>query len=78
MGYFLINILKIAVSARCSIIIHQTSAFVILMTEISLYKSAIFVSGGARFGFISRRRYPRYATDTQHCWFLKGVELYRA
>jgi len=31
---FFINIQKIAMSARCSFIFHQTSAFVILLSEI--------------------------------------------
>jgi len=37
MCYYLINILKIVMSAERSVIIHQTSAFVILLAETSLY-----------------------------------------
>jgi len=55
---FLVNILKIAKSARRSGIIHQTSAFVILLAETSLYYSAIFVGRDARFGFIPRCKVP--------------------
>jgi len=56
---FFINILKTAMSAkRRSVIIHQTSAFVILLAETSLYYSAIFVGGDARFGFVPRSRVP--------------------
>jgi len=44
-------------SAR-SVIIYQTSAFVILLTVISPYYSAIFDGGGARFGFVPQRRVP--------------------
>jgi len=40
---FLVNILKTAMSARLSVINHQTSAFVLLLAEVSLYYSAIFV-----------------------------------
>jgi len=54
----LINIPKIAVGARHSVIIHQTSAFVYFCAEISLYYLAIFVGGGARFGFVLRRKVP--------------------
>jgi len=43
-------------SARRSVIIHQTSTFVIHLAETSLYYSAIFVGGDARFGFVSRCR----------------------
>jgi len=43
-------------SARRSVIIHQTSAFVILLAKILLYYSAIFVDGDARFGFVLQRR----------------------
>jgi len=64
MCYLFINILEIAMSARRSVIIHQTSAFVIHLAETSLHCSAIFVGGDARFGFFPRCRYPRYATDT--------------
>jgi len=61
---FFINILNIAMSARCSVIIHQTSAFVILLEEVLLYYLAIFVGGG-RGGstavlFLYRYRYLRY------------------
>jgi len=55
---FFINILKIAMSAKHSVIIHQTSAFVILLAEVLLYYSAIFVGGGARFGFVARHMVP--------------------
>jgi len=55
---FFINILKIIMIARRSVIIHQTWAFVTLLTEILLYYSAIFVGGGARFGFVPRCRVP--------------------
>jgi len=43
-------ILKIAVSAIAmrSVIIHQTSAFVILLSGISLYYSEFFVGGGGQ------------------------------
>jgi len=62
MCYFFINILKIAVSARHSVIIYQISTFVIayFCVAISLYCSAIFVDGCARLGFVpsSRRRVP--------------------
>jgi len=40
-------------SAKRSVIIHQTSAFVILLAEISLYYLAIFIGRGAKFGFPS-------------------------
>jgi len=46
---FFINILKIAMTASRSVVIHQTSAFIILLAEASLYYSAIFVGGSARF-----------------------------
>jgi len=56
---FFYYILKIAMSTRrCVIIIHQISTFVILLDEVSLYYLAIFVSGGARFGFVPQRRVP--------------------
>jgi len=58
MCHFLINILKIAMSAKHSVVVHQTSAFVILLAETSLYYSAIFVGGDARFGFVPRCRVP--------------------
>jgi len=58
MCYIFINILKIAMSARRSVIIHQTSAFVILLAKTSLYYSAVFVGRGTGFGFIPRRRVP--------------------
>jgi len=59
MCYFLIKILKIAMSARRSVIIHQTSAFVILLAE-----TAIFVGGDTRLVLFPGVGYPRYATDT--------------
>jgi len=37
MCYFFINILKIAMSAKRSVIIHKTSAFVIRLEEVALY-----------------------------------------
>jgi len=58
MCYIFINILKIAMSARRSVIIHQTSEFVILLAEVLLYYLVIFVSRGARFGFLPQRRVP--------------------
>jgi len=58
MCYFLINILKIAMSAWRSVIIHQTSAFVTLWAETSLDYSSIFVGGDASFGFVRRCRVP--------------------
>jgi len=60
----LINILKIAMSARRSVIIHQTSAFFILLAETSLYYSAIFVGEDARFGFV-----PRCRVLSLHYWY---------
>jgi len=67
---FLINILKIAMSARRSVIIHQTSAFVILLGETSLYYSAVFVGGVARFGFTPQCRVPslRYWYSQSGLW----------
>jgi len=56
--YFFITIPKIAVSARRSVIIHQTSALVNFCAEISIYYSAIFVGGGAKFGFVPLRKVP--------------------
>jgi len=48
-------------SDRRSVSIHQNSAFVILLAEISLYYSAIFIGGGARFSYDLGAGYPRYA-----------------
>jgi len=81
MWYFLINSLKMAMSVRRSVIIHQTSAFFILSAETSLYYSAIFVGEDARFGFVPRCRYPRYATDTHTllwkvCNYIEQTKLY--
>jgi len=45
-------------SAKSSVIIYQTSSFVILLAETSLYCSAIFVGGVARFDFVPRCRVP--------------------
>jgi len=50
MCYFFINILKIAMS-------------LLYFLLISLYYSAIFVGGSARFGFAPGAGYPSYATD---------------
>jgi len=72
MCYFLL-ILKIAMSAKRSVIIHQTSAFAILLAEIILYYSAIYVGESARFGFVPRFRYPRNATDTHTLVFERCV-----
>jgi len=57
---FFINILKVAMSAWHSVIIYQISAafVIILLAETSLYYSAIFVGGDARFGFVFRCRIP--------------------
>jgi len=68
MCYFFINILKIAMSAWRFVIIHQTSVFVILLTETSLYYSVIFVGGVARFDFVPRCRVPslRYWYSQPH------------
>jgi len=57
---------------RC-VVIYQTSAFVILLAETSLHYSAIFVGGGARFGFVPRRRAPSLSYWYSHYWFLNGV-----
>jgi len=51
---FLNNVLKITVSAKRSIIRLQRLLY--FCTEISLYYSAIFVGGGARFSFVPRCR----------------------
>jgi len=70
MCYFFINILKIVLSARHSVIIHQTFAFVILLAKTLLYYSAIFVGGDARFGFVPRCRLPslRYWYSHSGLW----------
>jgi len=60
---------------RRYVIIHQTSAFVILLAETSIYYSAILVGGGARFGFVPRRRVPSLSYWYSNYWFLK-VQLY--
>jgi len=66
----LINILKIAMRARRSVIIHQTLTFVILLAETSLYYSATFVGGDARFGFVPWCRVPslRYWYSHSGLW----------
>jgi len=73
---FFINILKIVVSARRSINIHQTSAFVILLCWNLLSN---FCWWGARFGFVSRRRVSLLVATLLilNYWFLKGMQLYR-
>jgi len=60
---FFIHILKIAMIARRSVIIHQTSAFVILLCWHLTLLLSNFVGGDARFIFSPGARYPRYATD---------------
>jgi len=73
---FFINIPKIAVSAKCSVIRLQRLLY--FCAEILLYYSTIFVGGGARFSFVSRRRVPSLATNTHTIGFLKVVQLYGA
>jgi len=45
-------------SARRSVIVHQTSAFDIFLAKTSLNYLAIFAGGDARFGFVPRCRVP--------------------
>jgi len=74
---FFINLLKIAMNARRSVIIHQTSAFVIFLAETLLNYSAIFVGGDARFGFVPQCRVlPLRYILILTLWFMKGVKLY--
>jgi len=51
-------------SVRRSVFIHQTSTFVVLLAEISLYYSAIFVGGVQGLVLSPGAGYPRYVTDT--------------
>jgi len=60
---FLINIPKIAMSAKRSVF------RLILFCRNFLYYSAIFVGGGARFGFVPRRRLPSlFNSKTLAAW----------
>jgi len=61
---FFINILKIAISTERFVIIHQTSAFIMLLAETSLYYLAIFVVEMQGLVLSPGAGYPRYATDT--------------
>jgi len=54
MCYFLINILKITVSAIGALSSFFRLQHLYFCAEISLYYSAIYVSGGARFSFVPR------------------------
>jgi len=69
---FLINIPKIAVSARHSIV-----RLILLCWNYTLLLSN-FCWWGARFGFDPDAGYPRYATNTHTTGFLKVVQLYGA
>jgi len=76
MCYFLINILKIvAMSARCSVIIHQTSAFVILWLKLHFIIQQFLLVGMQGLILYPGAGYPRYNTDTHTLvfWFMKGV-----
>jgi len=56
-------------SARRSVIIHQASAFVILLAEVSLYYSAILLGGMQGLILSPGKGYPRFATDTHTTGF---------
>jgi len=72
--FLFIHILKIAISARRSVIMHPTSAFVILLCwHLTLILSNFWWWGCARFIFFLRRR-----VLSLHYWFLKAVQLYSA
>jgi len=62
-------IFKIAMSAKRSVIIHQTSAFVILLDEVSLYFLAIYVVGVQGLVLFRSAGYPRNAIDTHTTGF---------
>jgi len=59
-----------AMSARCSVTIHKSSAFAILLAETSLYFSAIFVGGDE---FCSPVQGTLATLQILTLWFMKGV-----
>jgi len=76
--FFFIHILKIAKSARRSVIIHQTSAFVILLCwQLTLLLSN-FCWWGCKVCFFSPAQGTLATLMISHYWFLKTVQLYRA
>jgi len=76
MCYIFINILKIAVSARRSVIrLRVCYTFVLNFHFITQQ----FLLVGVQGLIFPDAGYPYYATDTyMHYWFLKVVQLYRA
>jgi len=74
MCYFLINILKIAISARRSVIIHQISAFVILLAKTSFYSNIqLFLLVGMQGSVLSPSAGTLATLLILTLWFMKGV-----
>jgi len=76
MCYLLIHILKITMSAGRSVIIHQTSAFVVLLCWHLTLLLSNFCWWKCKVRFFLPAQSNFATLLITHCWFLKAVQLY--